>query len=52
MQTGNLPVLYKINRIQSDGYYTYCDNYFIRYINVESPCCIPETKTVLYVNYN
>lgn len=27
-------------------------DHFIMYINIELPCCIPETNKILYVNYS
>lgn len=35
----------------ADGYWTYSDDHFVRYINVESLCCTLETIVILYVNY-
>ena len=38
--------------METDDYKTYCGNHFIRYMNVESLCCTPETNIILYINYN
>ena len=35
-----------------DGNWSYCSDHFIMYKNIESLCCIPETKIILYVDYN
>lgn len=31
--------------------HTDCGDHFVMYKNMESACCIPETKVILYVNY-
>lgn len=36
----------------ADDYETHCGDHFVRYINVESLCYIPETNIRPYVNYN
>ena len=42
-----------------DGYWThggrfvmYLFIFFVMYLNVEPPCCMPETDKVLYIKYN
>lgn len=39
-----------IKIIQMDVHETYCD-YSETDANIESLCCVPETNTMLYVNY-
>lgn len=36
----------------SGSSWTYCLDYFIRYLNVASLCCRPETNTISHVNPN
>lgn len=33
-----------------DGNHTYCGEYLVKYIIVESLCFTPETNVVLYIN--
>ena len=33
------------------GYWSYWDDYFVRYKNVQSLCCTPETNIILYGSY-
>ena len=35
----------------TDGYWTYCGDHFIMYINVKSLCSTPEINIILYFNY-
>lgn len=35
----------------TDGYETYCGKHIVRYINVESLCCVPKTSIISYANY-
>lgn len=36
----------------TNGNYTYPSEYFIKYINVKSPCCTPEINMIFYVVLN
>ena len=35
----------------TDGYEIYYGDHTVRYTDVESLCCAPETAVILYVNY-
>lgn len=38
--------------MMADGYYTYCGDQLVKYVNVKSLSCTPETNIIVYANYS